>query len=62
MSPLATEKQIRMISGLAKSDEARETIKQFLDDVGKSDITQLTKPQASKLIDELLGNNEQATL
>ena len=61
-SPLATEKQIRMIFGLAKSDEAKETIKQFLDDIGKSDITQLTKPQASKLIDELLGNNEQAML
>jgi len=61
-SPPATEKQIRMISGLTKSDEAKEIIKQFLDDIGKSDITQLTKPQASKLIDELLGNNEQATL
>jgi len=61
-SPPATEKQIRMIHAIAKSDEAKEVIEEFLDDVGKSDITQLTKAQASKLIDELQGNAEQATL
>jgi len=60
-SPLATEKQIRMIYAIAKSDEAKEVIEEFLNDVGKSDITQLTKAQASKLIDELQGNAEQAT-
>jgi len=61
-SPPATEKQIRMIHAIAKSDEAKEVIEEFLDDLGKSDITQLTKAQASKLIDELQGNSEQATL
>jgi len=61
-SPPATEKQIRMIHAIAKSDEAKEVIEEFLDDLGKSDVTQLTKAQASKLIDELQGNSEQATL
>jgi len=61
-SPPATEKQIRMIYAIAKSDEAKAIIEEFLDDLGKSDITQLTKTQASKLIDELQGNAEQATL
>ena len=61
-TPPATEKQVRMIHAIAKTDEAKAIIEEFLDDVGKSDITQLTKTQASKLIDELQGTAEQATL
>jgi len=61
-SPPATEKQIRMIHAIGKSDEAQKIIEEYLDDVGKVDITQLTMAQASRLIDELKGNTMQPTL
>jgi len=59
-SPPATEAQIRKIYAISNSDEAKEIVERYLDTVGKSDITQLTKPQASKLIDEILENSSDA--